>query len=79
MAKFSYKVVPFIGSIKSGDSPENVSRQLQSVIDSHAAQGWEFWTFNDVNIAVQPGCLAGLMGQKSTYMAYDQLVFRREE
>ena len=73
--KYEYKVIPFIGKLKSGffGSVENagvVSKQLESAISQHASQGWEFVALNDVNIEIKPGCLAGLFGSKTAYMPF---------
>jgi len=78
MPNYEYMVVPFIGTMKSGQSASQVSTQLENVINQHGAQGWEFDQLNDVNIEVQPGCLAGLFGAQSSYIKFDQLIFRRE-
>ena len=75
--QYEYKVVPFIGQIKSGDSAQTAASQLQTAISSNARDGWEFYQLGDVNIEVQPGCLWALLGQKSAYVRYDQIVFRR--
>ncbi len=75
---YQYKVVPFIGKIKSGGNAQEVAAQLQAAIAQHATGDREFHTFNDVNIEVQPGCLAGLLGAKAAYVQFDQLVFRKE-
>ena len=75
--KYEYKVLPFIGKIKSGEGAEVAARQLQVVISEYAASGWEFVQLGDVNIEIQPGCLAGLLGQKAVYVKFDQLIFRR--
>lgn len=81
MSAYSYVVVPFIGVIRGGTfSKENartVSSQLQSVIEEHVRQGWEFYSVEKVGIEVQPGCLGGLLGQKTAYINFDQVVFRR--
>jgi hypothetical protein len=80
--KYEYKVLPFIGKLKSGlfgsvqDAGE-VSTQLASVINQHASQGWEFIALNDVNIEIKPGCLAGLFGNKTAFIPFDQVIFRR--
>lgn len=74
---YQYKVVPFIGKIKSNQTAADVAGQLQSVISQHAAQGWEFYQMGDVNIEVQPGCLAGLLGTKVGYIRFDQIIFRK--
>ena len=78
MAKYQYQVVPFIGQIKSKQSAGDVSVQLQGIINQYAAQGWEFYELNDVNIEVRPGCIASLFGARVAYIQFDQLIFRRE-
>jgi hypothetical protein len=80
--KYEYKVVPFIGKLKSGlfgsvEDAGGVSTQLETVINQHTSQEWEFVTLNDVNIEIKPGCLAGLFGSKTAYMPFDQVIFRR--
>ena len=74
---YQYLVVPFQGQIKTGGNVGQVSAQLQSVINQHAIQGWEFHTLNDVNIEVTPGCLSALFGAKNAYVSYDQIIFRQ--
>lgn len=77
MASAQYKVVPFIGKLKASGNPQEVATQLQAAINQNATDGWEFHSFNDVSIEVQPGCLAGLFGAKTAYIQFDQLVFKR--
>jgi hypothetical protein len=76
-----YLVVPFIGRMNTGFfSTENagtVSRQLQSLINLHSEQGWEFHSMTKVDVEVAPGCLASLFGAKSSYITFDQVIFRR--
>lgn len=79
MSVTHYKVVPFIGKIKAGGNAQEVAAQLQAAINLNATDGWEFHSFNDVNIEVQPGCLAGLLGAKAAYVQFDQLVFKRHD
>ena len=78
MARYQYQVVPFIGKIKGSGTATDVASQLQAAIGQYTSQGWEFWQLSDVNIEVQPGCLAGLLGQKASYVRFDQLIFRKE-
>jgi len=73
----TYKVVPFIGKIKSSQSAAEVSGQLQSLINAEAGQGWELDQIQAVNIEVKPGCLAGLFGAKEVYIKFDQVIFRK--
>lgn len=77
MAHYEFKVVPFIGKIKSSESAEAVGRQLEALIASGTSGGWEFYQLSDVNIQVSPGCLAGLLGSKESYIRFDQIIFRR--
>jgi len=77
--KYQYKVIPFIGSMKSGQGADVAAQQLQSVISQHATDGWEFVQLGDVNIEMKPGCLAGLFGGGVSYMRFDQVIFRRAE
>ena len=81
MQTYQYLVVPFIGRLKSGlfsvQDAGVVSQQLGALINQYAAQGWEFTAFNDVNIEIKPGCLASLLGRKTEFMPFDQVVFRR--
>lgn len=74
---YRYRVLPFQGQIKAGAAVSAVSAKLESAINQEASQGWEFCTLNSVNIEVSPGCLAGLFGARTAYIAYDQLIFRR--
>ena len=74
---YQYRVVPFIGQIKSKQSATDVAAQLESVIGQYASQGWEFYELSDVNIEVRPGCLAALLGSKVSYVRFDQIIFRK--
>jgi hypothetical protein len=73
---YAYKVVPFIGLSKGTLSAAVVARQLESTISEYARQGWEFYQLSDVNVEVQPGCIAGLFGSTVQYVRFDQLIFR---
>ena len=78
---YKYKVVPFLGQLKRGvvsmDNASKVSEQLQELIDRHAAEGWDFYRIDKVDIQISPGCLAGLFGSKVSFITFDQVVFRR--
>jgi hypothetical protein len=79
--KYEYLVVPFIGRLNQGlfsvENARSVSRQLQSVINQYAERGWKFCSIEKVDIEVAPGCLASLFGAKTSYISFDQIVFRR--
>jgi len=73
-----YRVMPFIGKVKSNQSAVEVSNQLEALINEGAKEGWQFEQVNNVNIQVQPGCLAGLLGAKAEYVRFDMVVFKKE-
>lgn len=73
-----YRVLPFIGKIKSGQNAIEVSSQLEAMINDGAKEGWQFEQLSSVNIEVQPGCLAGIFGAKADYVRFDMAVFRKE-
>lgn len=74
---YEYKVVAFMGSAKANQGADVAATQLTSLINREASGGWELFQMGDVNIEVSPGCIAGLLGQKVTYIRYDQIVFRK--
>jgi hypothetical protein len=78
MSNYSYKVVPFLGKVKSGQGASVVSNQLQNVIDQYSNEGWEFYSLSSTNIEVAPGCLAALFGAKASYVTFDQIIFRKQ-
>lgn len=77
----SYKVVPFIGKVNTGlfskDNAGTVAQQLQAAIEQQSNAGWEFHQYAKVDIEVKPGCLGALLGGKTAYITFDQLIFRR--
>jgi len=73
-----YRVIPFIGKIKGSQSAKDVSDQLEGLLTQGAQEGWEFVQINNVNIEVQPGCIAGLFGSKADYVRFDMAIFRRQ-
>lgn len=81
MVGYEYKVVPFRGQIKSGlfssEGPQTASKQLEDVIHSGVAGGWEFVEVSHINILSEPGCIAGLLGQRAMNIPYDQVIFRK--
>jgi len=55
----------------------NVSSQLQGLINHHASLGWEFYSLDNVDIEVRPGCLSTFLGAKTAYITYNQVIFRK--
>ena len=73
-----YKVLPFRGRVEEID-PNAVANQLDTLINSQSALGWDFYQINSVSIMVSPGCLASLFGSPSFPMSYDMAIFRKNE
>jgi hypothetical protein len=81
MPRYEYLVVPFIGEVKTGffskEGPETASRQLQTVINSYAQQGWDFDQLCQITILTKPGCLGSMFGREATPVVFDQVIFRK--
>lgn len=71
-----YQVVPFIGRIKGKQSATEVSNQLEALINEGTKNGLEFVQLGSVNIEVQPGCIASLLGAKANYVRFDMAIFK---
>ncbi|MBX7219638.1 MAG: hypothetical protein K1Y36_06815 [Blastocatellia bacterium] len=71
-------VVPF-ASIQPTNASAVVTaaKQLQDLINHHSLQGWEFYRMDSVSLYENPGCLAGLLGAKTTETRLDMVIFRR--
>ena len=80
-SKYHYLVIPFLGSLQRGvfssQGADVVSQQLQSLINQHNSQGWEYYHIATVYVAVSTGCLADLLGIKSGSIQINQVMFRR--
>jgi hypothetical protein len=76
MAAFKYTVSPFLGKLNAGENIQEVAKQLETLINRYSETGWEFVAVTSVDILVQPGCLAGLLGGKASTVGYNQVVFR---
>jgi len=75
--QYYYMVAPFHGHIRTGQGVEQVSSQLQEVINHYAAYGWEFVQIGTVSMTISRGCLASLFGSGPTQLSYDQVIFRQ--
>ena len=53
-----YKVVPFMAQIAQHETTSTVANQLQSLINTHLAQGWEYMRLESVETQIGPskGC-----------------------
>jgi hypothetical protein len=74
---YRYFVAPFVGKLQFGRKVEEVSKQLEGVINHYAEHGWEFVEVAQVDMIVAPGCLAALLGAKESTVSYNQVIFRQ--
>jgi len=77
VTEYSYRVIPFRSQVKGLANPVEIAAQLETAIRTGASDGYELMQVATVTVDVAPGCLAGLMGQKTGSLTYEQLVFRR--
>ena len=79
-SRYEYKMVqvpPGI-SVQSKDHRGNeAAAYLQTIVDSHAQDGWEFYRVDEIGVTVKPDCIAGLFGQTDSYSLYYVVSFRR--
>lgn len=64
--------------VRSKDLVGNEAAQfLQTLIDSHAASGWDFYRVDTLGVLEQPGCLAAIFGAREVLRHYFVVTFRR--
>ncbi len=78
MSKYTYRMVQIpptltVRSAKGGEA----AAYLQSVVNTMAAEGWEFWRVDSIGVAEQPGCLAALLGVRASTAVFHVVTFRR--
>ena len=73
-----YKVVPFTASITSTAGATAAASQLESLIDSHTAEGWEYLRLEHVDtyVAGSAGCL-GIGATPGRNISIAMAVFRK--
>ena len=50
---------------------------LQEIVNTEAAQGWEFYRVDEIGTQVTPGCLGMLFGQKAVVISHYVVTLRR--
>ncbi len=75
-----YKTVagPVGLSISKKDSYEVAVRQYAEIINREAAGGWKLDCIQEIPVTKNNGCIAGLLGNGSTTITFNMLVFYRE-
>lgn len=77
---FTYKMVQIPPNVLvkgSTTQGTEAAYYLESVVNEHAAEGWEFFRVDPIGVHTQPGCLAGLLGQHASEVTYYVITFRK--
>lgn len=77
---YEYKMIqipPNISVQAKSHKGNEAAAYLQNVVNNEATEGWEFYRVDSIGVEVQPGCLAGLFGQRSEGTTYHVITFRR--
>jgi hypothetical protein len=77
---FQYKMVqvpPNIEVQAKQHKGNEAAAYLESIVNANARDGWEFYRVDAIGVSVQPGCLAGLFGQKEAFSTYYVVSFRK--
>ena len=74
-----YKCVPgpktiVVNKIEDMDS---AVMEFSILINQNCADGWDFFSLEEITVANKPGCLAGLLGAKEETRIYNMLVFKK--
>jgi len=76
---YQYKTVPVapaIGVASKKKQGHQAAAHLQSVLDEHAVDGWEFFRIDTFDVHRPAGCLA-IFGEGTEVTAYYVATFRR--
>ena len=79
---YTYKMVqvpPNVSVTAKAHRGNEAAAYLQEVVNSHAGDGWEFQRVDSIGVNVEPGCLAGLFGQKAERSLFYVITFRKEK
>lgn len=76
-----YKTVAGPVGLKIGakESYAEAVKQYAAIIDREAVGGWELDCIQQIPVTREPGCLAGLLGQKEETVYFNMLVFAKED
>lgn len=78
MMASTYKVVPFVASIGTFEGSPQAAGQLESLIQAHSQDGWEYVRLESVDtyVAGTSGCF-GLGATPARMTSSSMVVFRR--
>lgn len=75
---YEYHMVQIPPAIVVAESRgSEAANYLQSVVQQHARNGWEFYRLDSIGVQVSPGCLGFLMGIRHERQEYYVITFRK--
>ena len=76
-----YKTVagPIGLTIGSKDSYETAVRSYADIIQREAVGGWELLLIQEIPVSKNNGCLQALLGNPTTTVTFNMLVFKKED
>ena len=76
-----YKTVagPVGLTINKKDSYADAVKQYAAIIDREAVGGWKLDCIQQIPVTKNNGCIAGLMGNPTTTINFNMLVFCKED
>lgn len=79
---FEYKMVqipPNIAVEMKKHKGNEAAAYLEGVVNTYASQGWEFYRIDTIGVALKPGCIGVLTGQKEESSQYYVITFRKQK
>lgn len=73
-----YRVVPFVASVANSEGSQQAAAQLETLIASWSAKGWEYVRLESVEtyVAGTQGCF-GIGATPAQLVSYSMVVFRQ--
>lgn len=79
MAQYKTVAGPIGLTISKKDSYSEAVRQYADIINREAAGGWKLDCIQEIPVTKDNGCIAGLLGNGSTTVTFNMLVFIKED
>lgn len=77
---YKYKMVqvpPRLEVETANQKAHGAADYLESIVNTMAEYGWEFYRIDTIGVRVQPGCLGVLLGQQTDWESYYVITFRK--
>lgn len=77
---YDYKMVQIPPAIRINQKDakgREAAQYLEDIVKQNAVNNWEFYRVDEIGVREEPGCLAALVGQKSVYLNYYVVTFRK--